>query len=333
MAPATPSVSVIVPNWNGSDFIDRCLRSLYAQTRPAAEIIVVDNGSTDGSKEYVEQVHPTVMLLPQERNLGFAGGVNVGIRAASGDLVALLNNDAEADPDWLHHLVNRMIEAGPDVGTVTSKIVSYDAGRLDSTGDFVDIYGRGVPRGRGEVDRGQYDRAVDVFAGSGGASLYRRAMLDGIGLFDEDFFAYYEDVDLGFRAQLAGYRATFEPAAVVRHSMGGTSSKLPGFSRYHIIKNIWYLYFKNMPGWVFWWQLPRFLRGQEQWIRACVRRGESRIVMRAYATMLRHLPATLRKRHAIQRARAVRPEAIRRALLRPAKPPAPAPDAGAAVRP
>jgi GT2 family glycosyltransferase len=145
-------------------------------------------------------------------------------------------------------------------------------------------------------------------------------MLDRVGLFDEDFFAYYEDVDLGFRARLAGYRAVFEPAAVVRHHIGGTSKKLPGFSRYHILKNVWFLYLKNMPGWVFWSQLPRFLRGQEQWARACVRRGETRIVARAYATMLRQLPRTLRKRHAIQRARAVSPGAIRRALLRPPRP-------------
>jgi GT2 family glycosyltransferase len=317
---ATPSVSVIVPNWNGLDFLDRCLRSLRGQTLSPSEVIVVDNGSTDGSTEFVERAYPEVVVLAQSRNLGFAGGVNAGIKAASGDLVALLNNDAEADPDWLRHLVGRMAAVGPEVGVVTSKIVAFDTGTIDSTGDFVDTYGRAVPRGRGEPDDGRYDQAVDVFSGSGGASLYRRAMLDRVGLFDEDFFAYYEDVDLGFRARLAGYRAVFEPAAVVRHHIGGTSGKLPGFGRYHILKNVWFLYFKNMPAWVFWSQLPRFLRGQEQWARAAIRRGESRIVVRAYATMLRQLPRTLRKRHAIQRARAVSPGSIRRALYRPARP-------------
>ncbi len=320
MSSATPSVSVIVPNWNGLDFLDRCLLSLRDQTHPPSEIIVVDNGSTDGSREFVEHAHPDVVVLAQERNLGFAGGVNVGIKAATGDLVALLNNDAEADPDWLRQLVQRMADAGPEVGIVTSKIVVAEAGTLDSTGDFVDIYGRAVPRGRGEPDDGQYDLAIDVFSGSGGASLYRRAMLDRVGLFDEDFFAYYEDVDLGFRARLAGYRAVFEPTAIVRHHMGGTSRKLPGFSRYHILKNVWYLYLKNMPGWVFWSQLPRFLRGQEQWARACIRRGESPVLRQAYATMLRHVPTMLRKRRAIQRSRAVSPGSIRRALYRPARP-------------
>ena len=257
-----PLASVVIPSWNNRELLGTCLDSLAKQTYKNIEIIVVENGSVDGSAEFVRENYPHVVLLPQAKNLGFAGGVNVGIKAAKGKHVALLNNDAIADTEWLGHLVER-IESDDKIGIVTSKILKLDQSKkevtFDSTGDMYYIYGRPSPRGRDVVDTGQYNTAEEVFAASGGASLYRADLFNDIGYFDEDFFAYYEDVDTSFRARLAGWTIWFEPKAEVRHLIGATSGGgASSFSRYHSVKNQWYLYLKNMPASLFWKYLPRF---------------------------------------------------------------------------
>lgn len=226
----------------------QCLESLQGQTEKH-HIIVVENGSTDGSVELVKGKFPAAILLEFPDNAGFAGGVNRGIKHAleqGAEYIALFNNDAVADKNWLKELV---AEAGehPQAGIITGKLLRTDKKHLDSTGDFYTIWGLPFPRGRNQKDEGQYDKAEDVFGGSGGASLYRAGLFKQIGLFDEDFFAYYEDVDISFRAQMAGWQVRYTPEAIAYHGVGGTSSKLGDFARYHSAKNFLLLYARNMP--------------------------------------------------------------------------------------
>lgn len=310
------SICVVIPNWNGADLIRACLDALAGQSLDH-RVIVVDNGSTDYSAEIVAQEYPDVRLIKLDRNYGFAGGVNRGIEAAISDgaeYVALLNNDAVADKDWLKYLV-QAAESHPEAGIVTSKILDQTGQRFDSTGDFYSIYGLPFPRGRGQVDQGQYNKPEEVFAASGGASLYRSAILEQIGLFDEDFFAYYEDVDISFRAQLADWRVRYEPRAVVHHHTSSTSSRIgkrhgksstvTSFARFHTVKNFNYLYLKNMPGWLFWKYLPHYLLGYGLMFAHDAVRANPWTFIRADWTAATHLLATWRKRRGIQRSRKV----------------------------
>ncbi|MGH7195583.1 MAG: glycosyltransferase family 2 protein [Candidatus Saccharimonadales bacterium] len=245
---STVKASVVVPNWNGKDSLGACLDSLLAQSlRP--HIIVVENGSRDGSLEFLEKNYPSAEVLSNKKNLGFTGGVNVGIRRAielGDEFVALLNNDAVAGSDWLKYLLAEL-ESERNVGIATCKILSADGKSLDSTGDYYTNWGLPYPRGRGETELDKYDKQTEIFAASGGASLYRVKMLKEIGLFDEDFFAYYEDVDISFRAQLAGWKVRYVPQAKVFHKIGATSSKLKGFTTYQTMKNLPVLLWKNVP--------------------------------------------------------------------------------------
>src|SRR3984885_8498653 len=241
-------VAVVIPNWNRKESLAECLDSLLAQSLEA-EIIVVDNGSVDGSVEFIRANYPSVELIIHEKNYGFAGGVNPGIKKAIKDskkFVALFNNDAVADKDWLKNLVDTL-KQNPKVGLVACKLLGDDGKSLDSTGDQYTNWGLPYPRGRGETDLDKYDDQTEIFAASGGASLYRISMLNEIGLFDEDFFAYYEDVDISFRAQLAGWKILYVPKAIVCHQIGATSGKIKGFTTYQTIKNLPWLLWKNVP--------------------------------------------------------------------------------------
>jgi GT2 family glycosyltransferase len=210
-------IEVIVPNWNGMKVLPQSLESLSRQTMSGFRITVVDNGSRDGSVEYVVKQWPDVRLLVLGKNFGFCRAVNLGIRSSPADLIALLNNDAEADPGWLEALY-RAAEKYPKAGSFASKILMAERSQcLESAGDLIKPDASGANRGRGEVDRGQYDQEEEVFSASAAAALYRRALFENIGLFDEAFFAYFEDIDLGFRAQRFGYPCLFVPEARVVH--------------------------------------------------------------------------------------------------------------------
>lgn len=298
--------AIIVPNWNGLDWLAECLDSLAAQTQ-AHTAVVVDNGSTDGSKELVRAKYPDVHLIELDRNYGFVGGVNSGIEyalAQQADFVALFNNDAVAEPDWLANLLHAAKDH-PEAGIITSKICHFAGNKLDSTGDFYSDWGLPFPRGRDEIDTGQYDDQLEIFAGSGGASLYRVELLRQIGRFDQRFFAYYEDVDISFRAQLAGWKVRYEPTAVVRHRIGGTSGKHPGFGRYHTVKNFHYTYTKNMPTKLYWKYLPKYWLMTGLMFGSDLRRGLVKENLRANAEAMRQLPSVLRDRRKIQRLRKV----------------------------
>ena len=250
---------IVVPNWNGKETLGACLDSLLSQS-VAALIIVVENGSDDGSLDFIKAGYPEVQILVNQRNLGFAGGVNCGIRQAldmGAEFVALFNNDAVADIHWLEQLLNEATRS-PSAGIITGKLVSLDKQYLDSTGDMYTNWGLPYPRGRGERELNKYDQARDVFGASGGASLYRTTMLKEIGLFDEDFFAYYEDIDLSFRAQTAGWKVRYTPRAIAYHHIGHTSGKIKGFTTYQTMKNLPLVWLKNVPAKYLWrvgWRL------------------------------------------------------------------------------
>lgn len=239
---------VVIPNWNGADMLAECLKSLEAQTEKC-QIVVVENGSTDNSAELVKEKFKKVTLLEFPDNAGFAGGVNRGIRHAleqGAEFIVLFNNDAVADKNWLKELVKEA-EDNPGAGIVTGKLLRTDKKHIDSTGDFYTIWGLPFPRGRNQLDEGQFDKSEEVFGASGGASLYRAELFKQIGLFDEDYFAYFEDVDISLRAQLAGWKVRYTPEAVAYHGVGATSSKMGDLARYHSAKNFLLLYKRNMP--------------------------------------------------------------------------------------
>lgn len=242
-----PKVVVIVPNWNGADSLAACLNSLLSQSQKCS-VIVVDNGSVDVSHDILEG-YTDIEVIQHLKNKGFAGGVNAGFeRAIEAEYTyaAAFNNDATADKKWLEQLVKEL-DTHSKVGIATNKFLDKNNPRLDSTGECYTVWGLPYPRGRGETDLNKYDAERDIFAASGGASLYRVSMLKEIGLFDEDFFAYYEDVDLSFRAQLAGWKVRYVPEAVAYHQIGATSSKIKGFTTYQTLKNIPLLAWKNVP--------------------------------------------------------------------------------------
>jgi GT2 family glycosyltransferase len=244
----TNQTVVVIPNLNGGTELIEAVGSLVAQTiRP--RIIVVDNASTDDSIARLSKKHPDVEIIFNSKNLGYAGGVNPGFRRAielDADYVAPFNDDAVADQDWLKQLV-ATLDKDEGVGVVACKVLRVDGKHLDSTGDMYTNWGLPYPRGRGETDKGQYDNETHIFAASGAASLYRVSALKQVGLLDEDFFAYYEDVDLSFRLQLAGWKVRYEPRARVYHKIGMTSSRIKGFTTYQTMKNLPLLLYKNVP--------------------------------------------------------------------------------------
>lgn len=237
---------VIIPNLNGGAELLKAVMSLYAQTL-TCYVIIVDNASTDRSIENVKATYPEIEVIQNECNYGYAGGVNPGLRRAmelGATYVAPFNDDAAADKDWLKHLV-AFLERSEQYGAACCKVLKED-GTLDSTGDYLTNWGLPYPRGRGETDEGQYDRQIDIFAASGAASLYRVDALKEVGLFDEDFFAYYEDVDLGLRMQLAGWKVGFVPESKVFHKIGMTSGRIKGFTTLQTMKNQPLVLWKNL---------------------------------------------------------------------------------------
>lgn len=241
-----PRVSVIIPHWNGRHHLDDCLPSLRRQTFTAHEVILVDNGSTDGSQAYVREAYPEVRLIELGENRGFTGACNAGYEASRGEIVCLLNNDTEADPDWLATVVDTF-ERHPRAGIVASKMRLFDRrDHFHAAGDYYRVDGIPGNRGVWQADQGQYDREEPVFSACGGAAAYRRAMIEEIGFLDDDFFFSCEDIDLAWRAHLAGWDVVYAPAAVVYHKLKASGgSGVTG--SYHDGRNFLYVIWKNYP--------------------------------------------------------------------------------------
>lgn len=308
-------VSVIIPNWNTLRFLGPCLTSLRGQTFQDFEIILVDSGSTDDSLSFVAANFPEVRTISLGENRGFSGAVNAGIRASDTEFVVLLNNDTEQDPVWLAELV-RAADTHQEPGSFASKLLDFhDRGRLDGAGDALRKSGLPYRLGHGERDLGQFEKPAPVFGACAAAVLYRREMLDDIGLLDEDFFAYCEDGDLSFRAQLAGYGCLYVPGAVVYHvgsaSTGGKRS--PTATRLGT-RNSVCLLVKNLPASLVPGLLPAFVAGQVSRLAVTAVSGVLPAHLRGLVEALRLLPKMLRKRRAIQRRRRVPAEHIRTLL-------------------
>lgn len=217
-------ISVILLNWNGKRFLEDCLRAICAQTYQQYELIIIDNHSTDGSQELLRHHDQHARLFLNDRNLGYCGGANLGIRESRGEYVLLMNADVLLEPTFLAQLMTG-IGYDSTIGIATGKLLRFDKTTLDSTGQFLRKNLSPLERGYDEPDTGQYDCPEYVFSSCGAVALYRRTMLDDIGLdgeyFDESYSSYYEDLDIGWRAQLFGWKAYYVPAAVAYHYRGG----------------------------------------------------------------------------------------------------------------
>ena len=241
----TATVTVIIPNYNGMKFLETCLESLRTQTYRNFKILVVDNGSSDGSKEWLKNQSVDTIFL--EENTGFSGAVNIGIKAADTPYVILLNNDTRADEYYVAEMV-KTIERSPKIFSVSSRMIQmYHPELMDDAGDMYCLLGWAYQRGIGQSVK-KYSRSRRVFSACAGAAIYRREVFEQIGYFDEMHFAYLEDLDVGYRARIYGYDNVYCPAAVVYHVGGGTSgSKYNSFKVKLAARNSVYLNYKNMP--------------------------------------------------------------------------------------
>lgn len=252
-------VTVIIPNYNGLKFMEPCFTALEAQSEKDFDVLVVDNGSTDGSVEWLEERKIPSVFLPE--NIGFSGAVNVGIKKAETPYVILLNNDTEPETDYIRELV-RIMERSPKIFSASSRMIQlYHRDLMDDAGDMYSLLGWAYQRGVGQSVKG-YRRPCRVFAACAGAAIYRREMFEEIGYFDESHFAYLEDIDVGYRARIHGYDNVYCPAAEVYHVGSGTSgSKYNSFKVKLAARNNIYLNYKNMPLLQLLFNLPLLLLG------------------------------------------------------------------------
>ncbi|MGE5602390.1 MAG: glycosyltransferase family 2 protein [Nitrososphaerales archaeon] len=251
-----PRVAVVIPSWNGRTLLAHCLEALTRQSEQDFVVIVVDNGSTDGTKEWLRHYHPSVQLISNASNNGFARAANEGIQASDAPYIAVLNNDTEPSTQWLAELL-AAAETDPRIGMVASKMLFADRpDMINSAGICVDLAGIAWDRLGGAMDDPGEMKRSGIFGPCGGAALYRRRMLDEIGLFDESFFAYLEDVDLAWRGLAAGWRCLYAPEARVLHRHSATAVEGSPFKRYQLGRNKVWLLAKNYPFRALWWGGP-----------------------------------------------------------------------------
>ena len=289
-------VAVVVPNWNGRRWLPPLFASLREQTRAPDEIVVVDNGSTDGSLEWLAE--QDVRTIALGRNTGFAFAANRGIEAVSAEAVALLNTDVELEPDWLERAAGALTDR---VASVATKMVLLDdPDVVDDAGDELRRDGVAHQRGHGRRDDGRFDIAGEAFSACAGAALYRRSAVLAVGGFDERLFSYLEDVDLGLRLRLAGWGCAYEPA-VARHARHGSSGQLERSVDAWVARNTLLLVAKAFP---LRWIGPVAYR-QLSWIAEAAREGRLAEHLRGLAMALPALPAMLRERRRLRRTAAM----------------------------
>ena len=323
-----PDISVVVVNWNRREYLRACLASLAGQRGASFETIVVDNGSSDGSAEMARSQFG-VRVIANAANLGFCAANNQAFAAARGPFIALLNNDAEAAPDFLANL-RRAFDAAPDIGMAAAKVLLWeDPRRIDKAGHLIYPDGQNRGRGTGEIDGGPYDCEQDCLWPDGCAGMYRKAMLEAIGGFDEDFFMFADDAELGLRGRIAGWRCLYVPAAVVRHHRGASIDAGSTERIFLIERNRVLLAAKLFP-----WSLlvlnPYYfaLRLAGGLVAAAGGKGEMArfpgvanklrlawTILRADLAAVRLLPRMLRKRRAVRRIAKLTPAEIRRLIL------------------
>lgn len=313
-----PLLSIIIPNWNGARFLPTCLDALAKQTYPNLEIIIVDNASHDGSQELIKTRYPHVTLVELAENRGFTGACNMGMQAAKGDFIALLNNDTEVEPNWASAVINAF-DRHPEAGSIASKMLLFDKrDHIHTAGDFFTTDGRAGNRGVWQRDKGQFDREEYVFSACGGSSVYRKTMLDQIGLLDDDFFFSGEDVDLGWRAQLTGWRCLYTPEAIVYHHLSATGGGTT--ASYYDGRNLIFILVKNYPSELWRKYGVSVLKSQFllAWEALRAWRGKAaRARLRGMWAGLVALPRIWRKRRSVQKTRTVSIDYLETILLKP----------------
>ena len=324
----SPLVSIAIVSFNGRRFLEGCLGSLYRQGYTPFEVILVDNGSEDGSIEFVRENFPKAKIIENRENLGFSAANNQAINCARGKYILTLNNDTVMEDGCLKKLLSVAETSEKDVGMWAPKILSMESrGLIDSVGGLLvypDCLATG--RGRGEKDAGQYDKVEEVFIPSACCALYKKEMLDDIGLFDEDFFAYCEDTDLGIRARMAGWRTLSSPEAIVRHYYSGTAGGFSPLKFYLVERNRVWVAVKNLPpGYLFlsfFYTFGRYMVQTYAFIRGKGMAGKFKkestasklfmTLLKAYIDAFKKIPAMLLKRKEIQKKRALPPKEIKK---------------------
>ena len=305
----SPDVSVIVVSWNGKEHLQVCLDAVAAQRGVSAETIVVDNGSTDGTADFVRTRFPWARLVSLGANRGFAGGNNAGAREARGRFLAFLNNDTAADPDWLRSLRQGIDETAGFLLTTSLVVYMHDPGIIDSAGDGLLRWGGAFKRHHGaRVQEASESR--EVFGFCGAACLIPKTLFDELGGFDEDFFASHEDVDLSYRARLRGYRCRYVADAIVRHQGSATLGRVSAFAVFHGQRNLEWMYLKNTPASLLLRTLPGHLIYNAAAAVHFARLGLLGTFLKAKAAALGGLGHVWRKRAKVQRARRVGADAI-----------------------
>jgi GT2 family glycosyltransferase len=294
-------VTVIICNWNGGDYVKRCLTALGQQTYRDFRVVVVDNASTDGSPERIERDFPDVHLVRAGGNLGFARANNIGFEHAAGsEWVALLNPDAFAGPAWLEQLVTASLRR-PQCASIGSRLLrADDEAILDGVGDVYHLSGLHWREGYGKRQSDHALVAKEIFSPCAAAALYRLSAVRDAGGFDEDYFCYSEDVDLGFRLRLMGYGSWYAPDSVARHVGSVTTGKTSDFTMYHGCRNTVWTFVKNMPGILLWACLPAHVVALVVLSAKLTARGQGAVVYRALRDAMAGLPAALRKRRRVQ---------------------------------
>ena len=289
-------VSVVIPNWNGARWLPGCLASLDRQRTAPDEVIVVDNGSSDGSLDYLRAERPDVRVLALGSNTGFARAANEGLRAARGELVALVNPDVVLDDDWVQRMA-RALRGDEQAASAACKMLSLeDPATVYDAGDVLRRDGVCEQRGRFEPDDGRWDAAGEVFGACAGAGLYRRSPVLDLGGFDERYFAYLEDVDLALRLRLAGWRCRYEPA-VALHAGEISSGRLAGGHWFLVARNTLLLAAKTFPlRWA-----PQVLYRQAGWAYHALAGRRFGWHLRGLVAAVPLLPSVLRERRALRR--------------------------------
>lgn len=300
-------ISVVIPNWNGKHLLKTCLTSLQKQTLKGVEIIVIDNGSVDGSLTYIKRYFPQIKLIELDKNYGFAKAVNEGIKSSRARMVVLINNDTEVDKNCLKYLY-QAAKARSQVGFVAAKMLNfYQRDKIDSAGDYIDVVGHANNIGLGELDGPKFNKAGEIFLVTGGGGLFKREVFASVGYLDEDYFAYFEDVDLCLRAQLQGFKGWFEPKAKIYHMHKATSNKVRRQAEYWQFRNMTQTIIKDFPHGLllknFNWL--RVLLVNLNTVRFLGTQGLFWQGIKAEAWILAHLPKLLWKRWQIQKSKRV----------------------------
>ena len=298
-------ISVIVPNWNGIKFVGMCLDSLAQSDFDSYEVIVIDNGSVDGSREMIEEKYPQVRLIKNRENMGFAVACNQGIKAATGTYISLLNNDIEVESSWLSKLYEGM-ERHPECGMGTTKMMFLDQRDVFyNTGDLFHAWSAGGGRGQGEKDVGQYDREDYVFGACAGAGIYRRDFFEQVGIFDEDFFIFAEDVDINMRGQLQGFKCIYLPEAKVYHIGTATVGLYSDRYIYLCKRNDIFVLIRNYSLRMYFRYLWTILKHQFNDIKYFTYRGQGIVLFKSKLDAFKMLFPMLFRRFRIQSSRTV----------------------------